>query len=213
MFVFIVANSAIERRKVIAPSSMASTSLYLASMATGQNTTSKLASTSRIFSWIFKTAISHPPQEAAQYMANFGFHCRSCCHLNGFFNSGRIEYRPVQILANSRVPAVVFLQPKLVISLQKSDAFGCACPNNFNRPDSIPICSRRSCSRNRRRLYNSVQIVAVSWMTTRDKDCICPTGKSLKTKCRIQRPEHISRINRTFGAYFMRAVPAISAAR
>ena len=54
------------------PSSIASTSLYLASIATGQKTTSKLASTSRIPSWIFSTAISHPPHAAAQYMANLG---------------------------------------------------------------------------------------------------------------------------------------------
>src|SRR5574342_148577 len=57
----------------IEPSSIASTSLYLASMATGQKTTSKLASTSRIFSWMLSTAISQPPHEAAQYIANFGF--------------------------------------------------------------------------------------------------------------------------------------------
>src|SRR5512135_729472 len=63
----------LNRHNVIAPSSNASTSLYLASMATGQKTTSKLASTSRIFSPIFNTAISQPPQAAAQYIANFGF--------------------------------------------------------------------------------------------------------------------------------------------
>ena len=57
---------------IIDPSGIASTSLYLASIATGQKTTSKLASTSRIFSWMLSTAISHPPQAAAQYMANFG---------------------------------------------------------------------------------------------------------------------------------------------
>ena len=56
----------------IEPSCMASTSLYFASIATGQKTTSKLASTSRIFSCVLRTAISQPPQEAAQYMANLG---------------------------------------------------------------------------------------------------------------------------------------------
>src|SRR3972149_5745256 len=56
----------------IEPSAMASTSLYFASIATGQNTMSKFASTSRIFSWMFRTAISQPPQEAAQYIANLG---------------------------------------------------------------------------------------------------------------------------------------------
>src|SRR5512136_13453 len=62
----------LKRQIVILPSSIASTSLYLASIATGQKTTSKLASTSRIPSWIFSTAISHPPHAAAQYMANLG---------------------------------------------------------------------------------------------------------------------------------------------
>jgi hypothetical protein len=38
----------------------------LKSTATGQNTMSKAASTSRIFSSISSTAISQPPQEAAQ---------------------------------------------------------------------------------------------------------------------------------------------------
>src|SRR5512136_2400538 len=61
-----------QRHKVISPSSIFSTSAYLASMATGQKTTSKAASTSRIFSWMFRTAISQPPQDAAQYMANLG---------------------------------------------------------------------------------------------------------------------------------------------
>src|SRR5271157_1981475 len=65
----------------IEPSSMASTSLYLASIATGQKTTSKLASRSRIFSLVFNTAISHPPQEAAQYIANFGFALMRAPHL------------------------------------------------------------------------------------------------------------------------------------
>src|SRR5664280_2826510 len=67
----------LNRHRVISPSSIFSTSEYLASMATGQKTTSNAASTSRIFSWIFRTAISQPPQEAAQYMANFGLLMRA----------------------------------------------------------------------------------------------------------------------------------------
>jgi hypothetical protein len=55
----------------MAPSSIASTSRTLASTATGQNTMSKAAATSRIFSLRARTAISHPPQEAAQYKASF----------------------------------------------------------------------------------------------------------------------------------------------
>src|SRR5512143_1119724 len=62
----------LNRHSKIEPSSIALTSLYLASIATGQKTTSKLASTSRIFSPIFSTAISQPPHDAAQYMANLG---------------------------------------------------------------------------------------------------------------------------------------------
>ncbi len=67
--------------------------LYLASIATGQKTTSKLASTSRIFSWMFRTAISQPPQEAAQYMANLGF-VGSCRHLR------RLPARPQRTAAD-----------------------------------------------------------------------------------------------------------------
>src|SRR5574341_1948165 len=63
----------LKRVSKMEPSSIASTSLYLASIAMGQKTTSKLASTSRIFSWVLSTAISQPPQEAAQYIANLGF--------------------------------------------------------------------------------------------------------------------------------------------
>jgi hypothetical protein len=54
-FVLVVADAAVEQGQqdeIYLPSLR--TSLYLASMATGQKTTSKLASTSRIFSWIFR---------------------------------------------------------------------------------------------------------------------------------------------------------------
>ena len=54
-------------------SGSASTSLYLMSIATGQKTMSALATTSRIFSFMSRTAISQPPQLAAQYKAIFTF--------------------------------------------------------------------------------------------------------------------------------------------
>ena len=47
-------------------SGIASTSLYLVSMATGQKSMSAFATTSKIFSFISKTAISQPPQLEAQ---------------------------------------------------------------------------------------------------------------------------------------------------
>ena len=48
------------------PSSMASTSAFLKSRATGQNTMSTAATTSRIFSARSTTASSQPPQEEHQ---------------------------------------------------------------------------------------------------------------------------------------------------
>jgi len=48
------------------PSGNASTSLYLMSMATGQNTMSACSASSRTFSFVSRTAISQPPQLAAQ---------------------------------------------------------------------------------------------------------------------------------------------------
>ena len=56
----------LKRQTSIVPSAMFSTSRTLASMATGQSTMSKAAATSRIFSFRASTAISQPPQEAAQ---------------------------------------------------------------------------------------------------------------------------------------------------
>ena len=40
-----------------------------------------------------------------------------------------------------------------------------------------------------------------------------PSESARRTKVGSRRPEHISLIKRTFGAYFTRAVPARSAAR
>ena len=48
------------------PSGMASTSLYLKSMATGQNTISTASTTSNMASFRSSTAISQPPQLAPQ---------------------------------------------------------------------------------------------------------------------------------------------------
>src|SRR4030042_5279932 len=54
-------------------SGMASTSLYLASTATGQKRISATSSTPRSFSRSSTMAISQPPQEAAQYRARLRF--------------------------------------------------------------------------------------------------------------------------------------------
>ena len=56
----------LNRQTSISPSSIASISLTLPSTTQGQKTRSKAPTTSRIFSLIERTAISHPPQEAAQ---------------------------------------------------------------------------------------------------------------------------------------------------
>ena len=54
-------------------SGSASMSLYLVSMATGQKTMSAASTTSRICSLMSRTAISQPPQLAAQYNAICSF--------------------------------------------------------------------------------------------------------------------------------------------
>ena len=74
----------LNRQTSMLPSAIASTSLILASIATGQKTMSKVAATSRIFSWMVRTAISQPPQEAAQYMANFGLPVSAMRRLHRF---------------------------------------------------------------------------------------------------------------------------------
>ena len=56
----------LKRQTSMLPSGIFSTSWTLASTATGQRTMSNSAATSRIFSLIASTAISQPPQEAAQ---------------------------------------------------------------------------------------------------------------------------------------------------
>src|SRR5512136_544217 len=111
-------------------SSIASTSLYLASIATGQNTTSKFASTSRIFSAMFRTAISQPPHEAAQYIANLGLampsSLRRCLNLN---NVGRRRHLfPIQR------PQRLDIGDKLVNRFGQDSALGGRCPY---QPDAI----------------------------------------------------------------------------
>jgi len=54
-------------------SGMASIFFFFVSSRQGQKMKSKLASTSRIFSFMLTSEISHPPHDAAQYMASFGF--------------------------------------------------------------------------------------------------------------------------------------------
>jgi len=56
----------LNRQTSISRSAIFSTSRTLPSVAQGQKTMSKAASTSRIFSLIASRAISHPPHEAAQ---------------------------------------------------------------------------------------------------------------------------------------------------
>ena len=68
-----VLSAPLKRVRKISPSASASMSFFFVSRRQGQNMKSKTASTSRIASWILARAISQPPQEAAQYIASFGF--------------------------------------------------------------------------------------------------------------------------------------------
>jgi hypothetical protein len=62
----------LNRVSVISPSAIARTSSYLKSIAHGQKTMSKNSAISSTFSSVSRTAISHPPQDAAQYRPSFG---------------------------------------------------------------------------------------------------------------------------------------------